>query len=223
MSPVQPRVPRLHVVTDDRVLDLGDWAERSREVLESGREELALHVRGPASPGRRLFERTRRACEAAADTGSLVVVNDRVDVALALSVGGVQLGHRSLPFATARRLLEPGVKVGCSLHTVNEMEACEDASWVIAGAMYPTASHPGRAPAGPGLVVDLRARWSGPVLAIGGITPERVPEVIRAGAYGVAALSAVWYASDPAAAVRGFLGALRDAEREAHSQTRAAP
>ena len=80
----------------------------------------------------------------------------------------------------------------------------EGADFLVVGSIYETASHPGRAAVGTGLLREA-ARLGRPVIAIGGITPERVPELKAAGAYGVAAIRALWQADDPAAATLSML------------------
>ena len=80
----------------------------------------------------------------------------------------------------------------------------------MVGTVFATSSHPGRSAAGPELVARVHAATSLPLLAIGGVTPERVPEVVAAGASGVAVLSGIWGAPDPGAAVTEFLRHLSD-------------
>jgi thiamine-phosphate diphosphorylase len=149
------------------------------------------------------------------------VVNDRVDVALAAGADGAHLGVRSLSVAVARRLLGPGARVGASIHSVAEAEAAaeEGADWIFAGTIYGTPTHPAREPAGPAFAGDAaRAARGIPVLAIGGVTPERVGEVLEAGAAGVAVIRGVWDAPDPAEALRRYLEMLAGGRSPAGTQ-----
>ena len=93
------------------------------------------------------------------------------------------------------------------MHSAREAEAAaaEGADYLVVGNVFPTASHPGRPAGGVGLVRDA-AGLGLPVIAIGGIDPARAPEVRDAGAYGVAAIAALWWAGDPAAAALALLG-----------------
>jgi thiamine-phosphate diphosphorylase len=199
-------LPRLHVVTDDEVLARDDFTARARDVFAAGDWRVALHLRGPGTPGARLYQLAAELVWASRDAGSLLLVNDRIDVALAAEADGVHLRERSLPPAEARRLLPAGRLVGASVHHEDDARArAPDVDYLVAGTVFASPSHPGRKGSGPALLVRVGAVVGVPVLAIGGITPERVAEVRAAGAYGVAVLSGVWGADEPAWAVAGYL------------------
>jgi thiamine-phosphate pyrophosphorylase len=205
------RTPPLHVVTDDSVVARGDFVARAAEVLTGGGADVALHLRAPSASGRRMFDLAERLMETARASGSLLVVNDRVDVAMAIGAHGVQLGARGLAVADARRMIGPARLVGVSVHGVDEAReaASAGADWLLAGTIHATPSHPGRAGAGVGLIAEL-ARIGPPVIAIGGVTPKRVGEARRAGAAGVATIRGVWDDPSPADAVRRHLDAWRE-------------
>jgi thiamine-phosphate pyrophosphorylase len=140
-----------------------------------------------------------------------LIVNDRADVALAVGADGVQRTHASLPVSDLKLVADKRVKVGASVHSVKEAvaAAAEGADWVFFGPVYDTPSK--RAYGAPqGLAMLERAASSVdiPVIAIGGITPARVPDVRAAGARGVAVIGAIASADDPAAATRDFLASL---------------
>jgi thiamine-phosphate diphosphorylase len=141
-------------------------------------------------------------------------VNDRVDVALAAGAHGVQLGRRSLSVADARTLVGRGMLIGASVHDGGEgREAAEaGADFLLAGAVYPTATHPGQPGAGLRLIETLSALGV-PVVAIGGVTPERAGELRRAGAAGMAAIRGVWDAPSPADAVQRYIEAWQSQQR----------
>ncbi len=204
-------IPRLHVVTDDEVLAGPDFHTRAESVLQAGGDRLALHLRGPGASGRRIHDAARALSPVAADTGGLLLVNDRVDVALALGLG-VHLGRRSLPVSDARNLAGTNVRVGAAVGSAEAAAAAAGAGadFVILGTIFPSSSHPGRPGAGPGLVGRASAEASVPVMAIGGITVERVRTVMAEGAYGVAVLSGVWAGPNPGARVQSYLGALHE-------------
>ncbi len=201
-------VPPLHVVTDDAVLARPDFVESAARALEAGRERLALHLRGPATPTARLFGLAEALIEPAHRAGSRIIINDRIDVALAVAAHGVQLGHRSLPIALARRRW-PGLPVGASVHDKADAIAAErdGTDWILLGTIYPTTSHPGRPGAGTRLIEDTTRAVGLPVVAIGGITPDHVGAVKGAGARGHAVLGGIWRAGDPAANVVAYLKA----------------
>lgn len=157
-----------------------------------------------------LAERLRRRC---ADARATFVVNDRVDLALAAGADGVHLGQHDLPPRAARPLLRRGMILGVSTHDAAQGRAAvsDGADYVAVGAMFPTATKPDFRLVGPGLVHELRAAVPVPLVGIGGITPENARDVIRAGADGVAVISAVCGADDPRGATERLLAAVRAA------------
>lgn len=198
-------VPRLHLVMDDRVAAEPGFLDVAARLMEIGGPRLAVHLRAPEASGAKLFHWGEALVEAAGGTGALVLVNDRADVALATGADGVQLPGRGLPFEAARRLLGEGALIGGSVHSAEEAAAAQPgADFLLVGTVFASASHPGRAPAGTALLSEL-APLGVPMVAIGGMTPARVPGVLAAGAHGVAVLGAVWHAPDPARAVRELL------------------
>lgn len=137
-----------------------------------------------------------------------VIVNRRLDVALAAGADGVHLGFDALAPADARALLGPAAEVGVSAHAPEEIDAGCGASYAHLAPVFAPLSKPGSRPP-LGLAALARACARGlPVFAQGGIRPERVREVVAAGAAGVAVTGAVLGASDPAAAVRALREAL---------------
>jgi len=210
-------IPRLHLVTDDEVLESPGFPGQAAALLDhlsirrrAGDEDpgVALHLRGPRSSGARLFHLASLLLPRARQSGVLLLVNDRVDVALAAGADGVQLGTRSLPPDGARRILPPGSLVGASVHGPEELRALGTAppDFLLVGAIYATRSHPGETPGGVERLREVGKVAAGvPLVAIGGITPERVAEVRGGGAHGVAVLGAIWRPPDPVAALRGFL------------------
>lgn len=200
--------PPLHVITDDAVVSDPAFAGRARAVLEAGGPRLALHLRAPRGAGRMLYEVASGLLDDARRSGALLVVNDRVDVALAAGADGVQLGGRSLPVADVRTLW-PDAWIGASVHAVDEaIRAAETGTdFVILGTIYPTPSHPDRPGAGRGRIAATAAAVRVPVVAIGGIDVSRVAEVRASGAGGLAVLGAVWRAEDAARAAATLLDA----------------
>ena len=156
----------------------------------------------------------RRRCR---EAGCLFIVNDRVDLALAVEADGVHVGQDDLPAREARRLLRPGMILGVSTHDENQARRARDdgADYVAVGSMFPTGSKTGFRLVGPDLLRRVRPEIRVPLVAIGGITVDNVAEVIRAGADAVAVISAVCASPDPAAAARRFLETIRAAREGA--------
>lgn len=157
-----------------------------------------------------LAQRLRARCR---ETGATFIVNDRVDLALAVEADGVHLGQDDLPAALARPLLRRGMILGVSTHSVEQARAAAaaGADYVAVGSMFPTATKPDFQLVGPALIRAVRGEIRVPLIGIGGITAENAGEVIRAGAGGVAVISAVCGAADPLVATRRFLEAIRAA------------
>ena len=195
-------LPRLHAVTDERIARRPDLNEVARALAAGGGERLAFHARGRSLSG---LEYHGLAVRLSACPPARLFVNDRLDVALAVGAAGVQLGAGSLDPADARRL-EPQWWIGKSVHDLAEAAAARaaGADYLLVGPLYRTATHPDREPLGPGRLGAIVALGL-PVIAIGGVTPSRAGEVRRAGAYGVAAIRALWDAADPAGAARQML------------------
>ena len=214
------QVPRLHLVTDDRILARPDFLPRAGDALEAGGRGIALHLRGPLTSGRQLWELGRTLLPVARRHGALLIVNDRVDLALTLSADGAHLGGRSLSADVARQLLGPTFLLGRSVHPPAEptrflaepVESRTEVSYLHAGTIFPSLSHPDRAGVGVEGFRALAAAHAGtPVLAIGGVTSERVVELLGAGAHGIAVVRAVWEVSRITAAVRGLLDEIEGA------------
>ena len=197
-------LPRVHAFTDGAVAAAGDFGIRAAAIAAGG-PAVALHARHPGGTGAGLALTAQRLVSLARPPEAAVFVRGRADIAAAVGGHGVQLGTSDLVPADARRVL-PGGWIGRSVHTVEEARAAvaEGADFLVVGSIYRTASHPEREPAGLELVTRT-ARLGVPVIAIGGVTSERVAELKDAGAYGVAAIRSLWQAADPAAATMAML------------------
>jgi len=199
---VKRSLPKLHAVTHNSILEHPDYAERACSLAVSS--EVALHLRSRTLGGRELFQLARLMLESVADTGTAVLVNDRADVARAAELDGLHLPASGLPVAAARRILGADRLIGCSTHSVSEAHAARDAGadYVFLGPIWSTPSHPDQAPLGPEIISQIEGI---PVIAIGGVTPKLVAVAVEAGAYGVAAITSLWYAGEPNAVARRML------------------
>lgn len=199
-------LPRLHVVTDDDVLARPSFSTTAAALARAHGPRIALHLRGHGTPARRLYELALALETATGGTGVRILVADRLDVALAVRGAGVRLGAASLPVPVARALIGERL-LACSVHTVaGAVSAARDgANVLVVGTIWPSASHPGRKAAGVGLLAEVAGRVEIPVVAIGGVSPERATEAVAAGAAGVAVLGGVWNASDPLSAAARYL------------------
>ena len=210
MAPSDGRAA-LHVVTNDEVLARPDVLEVAMAILLAGGPSVAIHLRGARTPASALFGLAERLAPHVTSAGAALVVNDRVDVALALPADGVHLGSRSLSAGHVRPLLPTGMVLGVSCHSVEDLleTRAAGADYAFFGPVYATASHPGVVGTGAVALADVvRAVPGFPVAAIGGVVPERVEEVVAAGAVAVAAIRGVWDAEDPAGAVHRYISAV---------------
>jgi len=196
---VKPPLPSLHAITDERIARRADLDDVARELAAGGGADLAFHARGHTLSG---LEHYDLATRLSAYPPTRLFVNDRLDVALATDAQGVQLRTDSLSPADARRL-NPEWWIGLSVHDLEQARAAQaaGAEYLVVGPVFATATHPDRAPLGVACLAEI-VQLGLPVIAIGGVTLERIPELTRAGAYGAAAIRALWDAGDPAAAAR---------------------
>ncbi|HLS20209.1 MAG TPA: thiazole tautomerase TenI [Bacillota bacterium] len=138
-----------------------------------------------------------------------IIINDRVDIAFVTKVAGVQLTHHSLDVAIVRKHF-PLLKIGRSVQTKDDAQTAElaGAHWLIHGHIFPTDSKKGITPRGLSSLEKIVENSNVPVIAIGGITPERVNKVIQTGAQGIAVLSGILLADDPEKAAMQYRQAL---------------
>ncbi|MBM3317831.1 MAG: thiamine phosphate synthase [Candidatus Eisenbacteria bacterium] len=203
-------VGRLHVLVGSAPGGGGAVEDLARLALRGGADVIQLREK----------RRTTRERIAAAlalsrlcrEAGARLVVNDRLDIAIAADAGGVHLGIEDLPISVARALLGPDRLIGASARTAREAEAAmwAGADYIGAGPVYATGSKADAGdPIGVGGLAEIAAAVEIPVVAIGGITVERVGELLGAGAWGIALIEAVAQAPDPEGMVRLLRGALQ--------------
>jgi thiamine-phosphate pyrophosphorylase len=193
----------VYVITDRRVagdrsiLDVVRAAIRGGTSVVQLREKTAT-TREMVELGQALHAITRQA-------GIPLIINDRLDVALAIAAEGVHVGHDDMPVSLARRLIGPDLLLGASPETVGEARQMErdGANYLGVGDVYGTPSKSDAGiPIGVDGLTEVIRDVSIPVVAIGGITLENAGLVIQAGAAGVAVISAIIGAPDPEAAAR---------------------
>ncbi|HEV3394957.1 MAG TPA: thiamine phosphate synthase [Xanthobacteraceae bacterium] len=203
---------RLYALLDPERAGGHELAELGREVAAGG--ATLVQLRDKHGSTRRLIAETRAIKAALASSGVPVLVNDRVDVALAAGADGVHVGQDDMPAADARRLLGPAAVIGLSVKTIAQAEAAplEALDYVCVGGVFVTASKDNvAAPIGLAglktILAVLRGRAPDfPVGAIAGIDETNAGEVVAAGADGVAVISALSLAPDPAGAAKRLRG-----------------
>ncbi len=143
------------------------------------------------------------------------LVNDRVDVALAASADGVQLGEETLPVKAVRTIAGHRLLIGRSVHSLDGARDAEaqGADFLVVGAIFPTRSKPGARAAGLELLAQVRQSVHIPFLAIGGVNATNVAQVMAQGAAGIAVISAILVSKDPSQAARKLKEAMVAAVR----------
>ena len=208
----------LYVITDEAIAGGLPHAEIARRAIAGGADVIQLRDKVRGCPelnriGRTLREITRK-------TGTLFIVNDRLDVALACGADGVHLGQDDLRAGVARQIAPPGFIIGVSVGTVDEAVIAEQegADYLALSPVFSTASK-NNAGTGRGLGVlrEIRRNVSVPVIAIGGINRDNVREVIAAGADGVAVISVVVGSPDITAAARELKELVSDSRENTRS------
>jgi thiamine-phosphate pyrophosphorylase len=200
-------IGRLHVLTD---------LEASVDPLTVVDAALAagapvIQVRAKLLTDRELLPLAQAVVDRCHAVGATCLIDDRVDVALAVGADGVHVGEDDLPVAVARRLLGPDAVVGATARDpeAGRARVAEGATYLGVGPTYATTTKVGLPdPLGPAAVGVVAAAVDVPVVAISGITLDRVPEVMAAGVHGVAVVAAVSRADDPEQAVADLLAAV---------------
>jgi len=199
----------LHVITDVRE------GRDSLDVVAAavGAGAPVVQVRAKGCTDRALYDFARRVVQICATTGATCIVNDRVDIALAVRAAGTHVGADDLPVAAVRRVAGPGHLIGGTARDPQRAAGlvAAGADYIGVGPAYATSTKSGLPdPLGPAGIAAVASVIAVPVIAIGGVTVERIPLLRAAGAYGVAVVAAVSSAPDPAAATRAMLWALTD-------------
>jgi thiamine-phosphate pyrophosphorylase len=178
--------------------------------LDAGARIMQLRLKD--APGRDFLAAARAIAELCRTRGAILIVNDRVDIAILAGAHGVHLGQQDLPLEAARRIAGENQIIGISTHTVEQARAAENggADYIGFGPMYSGGLKNIAAGMGLDKLRAIRAAVRIPIVAIGGITQARVPETLAAGADAVAIITDVVNAPDIGAKVRSILALARN-------------
>ncbi len=207
---MKPPLGRLHVITDATLQGRFSHVELAELAARGGADAVQFREKRPWT-ARALVETAVAIRRALADAAVCLVVDDRVDVAIAAGARAVHLGRDDLDVATARRLLGGDALIGGTANSLVEAlrVAATDVDYLGVGPVFGTGSKANPAPAlgldGFRAVVEAVEK---PVIAIGSITADRVRALLDAGAYGVAVISAITCQPDPEQAAREFRDAI---------------
>jgi thiamine-phosphate pyrophosphorylase len=192
-----PVLPALYAILDPEQTGGRAPAAVLEDLLSGGARWLQLRVKALSSA--EFFALARRVRQRTRQGGCKLIVNDRVDIALACDADGVHLGQDDLPLAVGRNLLGKNKIIGVSTHDLDQARQAEQggADYVGFGPMFGTATkNTGYAARGPDMLRQVRAAVKIPIVAIGGVTEANVEQVWRAGANSAAIISDLLRADD---------------------------
>jgi thiamine-phosphate pyrophosphorylase len=204
----QLRAAGVYLVTEEALSDGRTSEDVAAAALAAGIR--VVQVREKQGTARRGLEIAAALRSATREHGALFLVNDRLDLALAVDADGVHLGQDDMPVATARAILGPDALIGLSITDPAQLEALDvrDADYLGVGAVFPTGSKADARYTGLELLAAARAAVDVPIVAIGGITLASAAAAVLAGADVVAVISAIAAAPDPGLAARQLLDAV---------------
>ena len=211
------KIGQLHVLTDTELQSRFSHIELTKLAIKGGADTVQLRQKSGST--REMIETARHLKQLCADAGVTFIVNDRVDVAVAADADGVHLGQDDFPIPLARKLLGESRIIGGSAATLKEARKClaQRADYIGFGPVYPTTS---KADAGPVSGIEILKQVIEttplPVIAIGGISSDNTAEVMRAGAHGIAVISAVCCQENPEQATRALYEVLHGSKAGEH-------
>jgi thiamine-phosphate pyrophosphorylase len=204
----------LYLITDRHQTGGKHLIDVVRKALDGGIK--AVQLREKDLPGANLYRLATEMRSLTAEYGARLVINDRSDIAQAVGADGVQIGINSLPVAEARRFLGGDKLIIYSAHAIAEAERAwaDGADMVTFGPVYHTPSKAGHGePCGVEKLAEAARSLDMPVIALGGIKPENIPDTLSAGCHGIAVISAILSAADPREAASSMLKKIEEYAR----------
>ena len=202
-------IGKLHILTDVQLQSRYSHVELTQLAIAGGADTIQLRQKSGST--REMIEVARQMKRLCEEAGVAFIVNDRVDVALASKSDGVHLGQDDFPIPLARDLLGDTSIIGGSAGSIEEAHKClsEGANYVGFGPVFTTTSKEDAGPAGGiDLLKEVIREIPLPIIAIGGIEEQNIHDVMAAGAYGIAVISAVCCQERPEQATRSLVKAL---------------
>jgi len=196
------RLTGLYLILDTQVLQGRSEVEVAAQAIRGGAKVIQLRDKQYSKA--KLLEVAQKLKKVCAEKEALFIINDYLDIALAAGADGLHLGQKDLPVSEARRLLPIDKLIGCSTTTLSQAVRAQSdhADYIAVGSIYPTLSKGNFKLVGLDTLRRIRGKVSLPLIAIGGINQTNIEEVMKAGANGVAVISAVLGAEDVEGATR---------------------
>jgi thiamine-phosphate pyrophosphorylase len=211
---MKPTLGRLHVITDTSLQSRYTHADLTRLAIDGGADTIQFRQKEGSSL--EMYNNAEAMMKICREAGITMIVNDRLDVALAVDADGVHLGQSDIPLPVARKLLGNEKLIGGSAVNFDELQRVNDegADYVGYGPVFGTISKadPGD-PKGISYMKTVAERSSIPVIAIGGIKLQHIQDLLSTGIHGIAVISAICCETDPTAATKAFIKAIGNARR----------
>lgn len=206
----------LYVITDEQLSKGRSHAEIARSAIEGGADVIQL--RDKIASSRKLYEDALAIRKITQESNVIFIVNDRLDIALAVDADGVHVGQKDMPALVARQLIGNNKILGISAETLEQAAQAEKdgADYLGVGPIFEARSTKPDAcePMGLFLLRQVRQKCQVPIIAIGGINHNNAKEVIQAGADGIAVISAIVAADDVSAASRELKALVRNERKK---------
>ncbi len=211
------RLTGVYAILDRQSLAGRDELAVAHQIIEGGAR--AIQLRDKQAGKRELLSVAEKVGEVCKRAGVLFIVNDHLDVALAVDADGLHIGQDDLPLPLVRRELPIDRIVGCSVTTVSQAVKAqnEGADYIAVGSVFPTATKRGATVVGVNMVREIKLAVSVPLVAVGGINRSNVRQVVAAGANAVAVISAVLGEKDVKKAVQELTAEIELARKECQS------
>ncbi|MBL7069769.1 MAG: thiamine phosphate synthase [Candidatus Omnitrophica bacterium] len=195
----------LQVILDRGILKDKDMSGAASKIIDGGASLLQL--RDKISNDRELLKEAKVLRRLTKDKGCKLIINDRVDIAIASSSDGVHLGQDDIPYSEARRLLGKEGIIGISTHTIEEARAAEKAGadYIGVGPIFATSTKPNHRPIGLEIISKIAQEIRIPVFFIGGIDLTNIEDVIRSGGKAFAVASAILKSGNITETTKSFI------------------
>ena len=212
------RMAGLYVILDRQFLGDRDELDVTRQIIEGGARVIQL--RDKQSKKKELLLVAQKLRELCSQADVLFIINDYLDLAMAVDADGLHVGQEDLPLPVIRRELPVDKIVGCSVTMLSQATKAqaEGADYIAVGSIFPTATKKGATVVGVDMLRELKQTVSTPLVAIGGINQNNIGEVVSAGAYAVAVISAVLGEKDVKGAVQKLIAKMDLAKEECQNK-----
>lgn len=204
------RIAGLYAITDASLITPESLTEHVRQVIRGGASVVQYRAKQTDPAVRRQqAQQLRKLCLA---LRTPLIINDEVELALAVHAAGIHLGRDDADLPTARRILGPQAIIGISCYdSLERAQAAQalGADYIAFGSFFPSSTKPAAVRAGPDLLRRAKATLKIPIVAIGGITPENAPALLAAGADALAVIHGLFAQPDPELAARRYAALFR--------------